>query len=85
MPRENEAVWLALRMNVFRNVLSAIPVEIIGAFATEGEAAGACTTPYDVCGPVQLGIVYPADTVQWEGAYYPLANNAKSGARDAGR
>ncbi len=73
MVPDGATVWLALRMNVYRNPPpppSLRPVEVLGVFAGENEAVEACTTPYDICGPVNFNeIVW--DSEEWKGAYYP--------------
>ncbi len=67
-------VWLALRMNVYQNLLSLVPVEILGVFLDENGAVAACTGPYDICGPVRFDHAYVADGEEWKGAYYPHTN-----------
>lgn len=63
-------VWLALRMNVYQNLLSLVPVEILGVFLDENGAVAACTGPYDICGPVKFNKIV-GESEEWEGAYYP--------------
>lgn len=59
---DGATVWLALSMD---------PVEVLGVFADENEAAAACTDTYDVCGPLRFGRAVLSQE-KWEGAYYPM-------------
>ncbi len=63
-------VWLALRMNVYQNLLSLVPVEILGVFPDENSAVAACAGPYDICGPVEFNKIVEGGE-EWKGAYYP--------------
>lgn len=70
MVPDGAEVWLALRMNVYQNLLSLVPVEILGVFPDENSAEAACTGPYDICGPVVFNKIVE-ESEEWKGAYYP--------------
>lgn len=46
--------------------------EIIGVFSDEEKAVSACREPTDFVGPVKLDAIYPRESIDWAGAYYPV-------------
>ena len=65
--------WLALQVIVEPEDDPPYPVEIIGLFKTEADAVTACREQTDCIGPLAVGETLPRETVDWQGAYYPLA------------
>jgi len=47
--------------------------EFMGVFTSEEKAIEACTTDLHFIGPATLDERCPDATLEWEGAYYPLA------------
>ena len=68
-----DVFWLALQVHAEPGDAPPYPVEIIGLFETEVDAVAACMEPMDCIGPLAVGETLPRETVDWQGAYYPLA------------
>lgn len=47
--------------------------EFIGVFEDEALAVRVCITVDYFVGPVEINKVLPDDTIEWEGAFYPLS------------
>jgi hypothetical protein len=69
----NGIIWLAVQVKATPDDDPPYPLEIIGAFRTRKEAIEACQESTDCIGPLTLGEVQPREIVEWEGAFYPLA------------
>jgi hypothetical protein len=48
-------------------------VEITGIFDKEEKAVDSCVDEFYCIGPLTLNQPFPTETVDWVGAYYPLA------------
>lgn len=46
--------------------------EFIGVFDDEAQAIRACRTSMYFLGPAELNKALPDETIEWEGAFYPL-------------
>jgi hypothetical protein len=72
----NSIVWLAVQVKANPEDDRPYPLELIGVFRTRYDAVQACQEPTDCIGPMEIGKVQPRGMVEWEGAYYPLAEGA---------
>lgn len=46
--------------------------EMIGVFDTKAQALRECRAPLYFLGPIELNRAMPDQTIEWEGAYYPV-------------
>ncbi len=56
--------------------------EIQGVYDSEQKAKDACKTPWYFIGPQPLNIGQPHKRKEWEGAYYPLADEVNDWTLD---
>ena len=75
-PPLGKTIWLAVQVFSEDDESRQWSMEIVGAFETESEAVKACKAENYCIGPLKLGAISPAETTEWAGAYYPLAQMA---------
>lgn len=71
MGNESIILWLVVKVNEVN--VNQYNLEIVGLFSDENLAVKACKAENYVIGPLELDKEYQDESVEWPGAYYPLA------------